>query len=87
VTSAVQPGALDVAKLERLIARHDPQGKARAIVVRSYDHSITIGGGRQGGPIVDLDSGAARTDIGALASLFLTARRLHEPSCSRRAGW
>lgn len=78
VTLALKPGTLDAGKIERLMARHDPQGKARAISVRSYDNSMTIGGGRQGGPIVDLGDGSVRSDASALANLFLTSRRLHE---------
>jgi uncharacterized iron-regulated membrane protein len=78
VTTGLRPGSLDAARIERLVARHDPQGKARAISVRSYDRSMTVGGGRQGGPIVDLDSGEARARTGPLAELFVTARRLHE---------
>jgi uncharacterized iron-regulated membrane protein len=78
VMSGVRAGSLDTAKLARLLAQHDPDGKARAITVRSYAGALTIGGGRQGGPTIDIDTGAKLADAGTLANVLQTSRRMHE---------
>ncbi|MEZ5849289.1 MAG: PepSY-associated TM helix domain-containing protein [Hyphomicrobiaceae bacterium] len=78
VSRAIAPGKLDVAKLETFLARHDPEGKARGLSYRSYDGTVTIGGGRGGGTIVDVGSGQTVADASPLAKALVTARRLHE---------
>ncbi|MFO0987945.1 MAG: PepSY-associated TM helix domain-containing protein [Alphaproteobacteria bacterium] len=82
---AVQPGTLTPARIEQLLARHDPQGQARAIAYRSYDNTLTIGGRGQG-KIVDAASGEARPGPSGLASFLVTSRRLHE-TLLLDAGW
>ena len=46
VTRAIEPGALTVSKTEALLNQHDPDGKAKALVYRSYDGTLTINGTR-----------------------------------------
>ncbi|MEZ5843018.1 MAG: PepSY-associated TM helix domain-containing protein [Hyphomicrobiaceae bacterium] len=77
VTSAIKPGALTADRLEALIARHDPQGRQRAVAHRSYDGTISLGG-RGSAKVVDVATGELRAGPSSLASLFVTARRLHE---------
>lgn len=71
--------SLTPARIEALLARHDPAGKAKALAYRSYDGSLTIGGGR-GAPGLRLDvaTGERLARPGALANAFATARQLHE---------
>jgi uncharacterized iron-regulated membrane protein len=79
VGRAIAPGSLTVDKVEALLARHDPQGKARAISHRSYDGTLTVGGGRGGaGTVVDVATGQSVAGPSALASTLVTARRMHE---------
>lgn len=78
VTRAIQPGTLTVEKVQALLAKYDPNGEARGIVHRSYDHTLTIGAGRGGGRIVDTDSGVARKGPSPVTELLSTTRQLHE---------
>jgi PepSY-associated TM region len=76
---SVQPGRLNAAKIEGLIAKHDPAGKARGLSYRSYDGTLTIGGGRGApGTIVDIATGERVPGPGALSGVFGTSRFLHE---------
>jgi uncharacterized iron-regulated membrane protein len=77
VTQSVAPGSLTPAKVQSLLARHDPQGRARALSYRSYDDTLTISAGSRGGTAVDAATGA-QTAPSALASMLGTMRRLHE---------
>lgn len=72
------PGTVTAQKLDELLVRHDPDGKARGVALRPYDGSLVISGVRDGSLTVDLATGAERADIGPLASLFGASRRLHE---------
>lgn len=76
---STQPGSLSVAKIEAALARHDPSGKAKALTYRSYDGTLTIGGGR-GNPGITLSAatGERVPGPGALSDVFGTSRRLHE---------
>ncbi len=82
---AIQSGALTPAKIEALLQRHDPQGRASAIAYRSYDNTLTIGARGQG-KIVDASSGEAQPGPSGLANFLVTARRLHE-TLLLDAGW
>jgi uncharacterized iron-regulated membrane protein len=77
VTSAIKPGSLTADRMVSLLAKHDPDGKARAISYRSYDGTLTIGG-RGGGKTIDVASGEALSGPSTLASVLTTSRRLHE---------
>jgi uncharacterized iron-regulated membrane protein len=75
---AITPGALTVSKIEALLNQHDPDGKARSLVYRSYDGTLTISAGRGGGTVVGVASGQELAGPSALANLLVTARRMHE---------
>lgn len=77
-TAAIRAGSLDAATVERALARHDPDGRARSVAFRSYDRSLVISAGRGGGTVVDADSGEARPGLSTTANVLLSARRLHE---------
>lgn len=79
VTRAIEPGRVTAERIAALLAKHDGKGEARAIVHRSYDRTLTIGGGRGGGGVVaDVVSGEARPGISAMANLLGTSRGMHE---------
>ncbi len=79
VVGKTVPGSLNAARIEALLAKHDPAGKARGIGYRSYDNTLSIGGGR-GTPPTTIDVATSELTAGpsALANTFMTSRRLHE---------
>ena len=79
VVGSIAPGTLTPAKVEALLAKHDAGGQARGINFRSYDRTLTIGGGRGNpGKVVDVGTGELRPGPGTLASVLVTSRQLHE---------
>ncbi|MBL8591008.1 MAG: PepSY domain-containing protein [Methylobacteriaceae bacterium] len=68
------PGALDAARVEALLDRHDPEGKARGLAYRPYENALTL----IGGPSIDVKTGERLAAPGALSSLFGQSRGLHE---------
>jgi uncharacterized iron-regulated membrane protein len=86
VVRAIEPGSLTPAKIQGLLSQHDPNGQARALVYRSYDHTLTISAGRGGGTVVDVATGQALPGPSAMANLLVTTRRMHE-SLLFDAGW
>jgi uncharacterized iron-regulated membrane protein len=86
VTRAIAPGALSVSKVEALLSQHDPDGKAKALVYRSYDGTLTINGLRGSGIVVDVASEQELPGPSSLANLLTTARRMHERLLIN-AGW
>jgi uncharacterized iron-regulated membrane protein len=78
VTRAITPGALSVSKIEAVLSQHDPDGKAKALVYRSYDGTLTINGLRGSGIVVDVASGRELAGPSSLANLLTIARRMHE---------
>jgi hypothetical protein len=87
VVGAIEPGSLTPAKIEALLAAHDAGGKARGLTFRTYDHTLTIGGGRgTAGTVVDITTGKVQPEQSALTNVFVTARRIHE-RLAIDAGW
>lgn len=86
VGRAIEPGLLSPAKIETLLKQHDPGARARSLVFRSYDKTLTMSAGRGGGTVVDVATGQALAGPSALANTFVTARRLHE-TLLIDAGW
>jgi PepSY-associated transmembrane protein len=78
VIGAIKPGSVDAAKIERLLVKHDPEARARGLSLRSYANTLTLGIGRQAGPIVDLETEDIARTPSALANWLQTSRRLHE---------
>lgn len=78
---SVKPGSLTAERVETLLARHDPQGRARAINLRPYDDALIIASAPPGPSFaVDLATGEEiRAGERVLWSdIFTTSRRLHE---------
>lgn len=78
VTGSIVPGSLSAERVQTLLAQHDPNGQARALVYRSYDGTLTMGAGRGGGVTVDVASGEAKPGPSALAAVMGVMRGLHE---------
>jgi uncharacterized iron-regulated membrane protein len=77
VTSA--SGRVTVDTLNAILAKHDPESRARSLVVRGYAGNVSIGGAQRGAAThIDLASNERVASPGALADLFTTSRRLHE---------
>lgn len=71
---AVTPSSVGAA-----LAKHDPDGRARSIVVRGYDGTLSIGGAQRGQQMtIDLARNERVAAPGALATMFGSARRMHE---------
>jgi uncharacterized iron-regulated membrane protein len=77
VVQSIEPNTLTPASIESLLRRHDPTGQQRALAYRSYDKTLTIGG-RGVGKVVDVTNGEVRSGPSTLATLLVTARRVHE---------
>jgi uncharacterized iron-regulated membrane protein len=67
---------LPLDRLEAILQKHDPDAKARSLVIRSYAGTLSIAGGEN--ITVDIASGEKAASPGALAVWFTTSRRLHE---------
>ncbi|MBS0519105.1 MAG: PepSY domain-containing protein [Proteobacteria bacterium] len=78
IDRAVKPGTLTADRIEALLAQHDPQGKARMLGYRSYDHALMIGVDRRNSTTVDVETGAALPGQSGLTAFLITCRRLHE---------
>ncbi|NJO54741.1 MAG: PepSY domain-containing protein [Bacteroidales bacterium] len=78
--SAIQPGSLALADVEQIVARHDPRGQARGLMISPLDGTLTLMASTPGsGTTVDLATGERADPAGASwSSLFMTSRRLHE---------
>jgi hypothetical protein len=80
VDSAVRPGSITTEMLGAALAKHDPDAKARTLMLRAYAGTVSIGGAQRGSGLVHVDLASQQRveSPGALASLFLSTRRVHE---------
>ena len=77
-TASVKPGSVSADQLTALVAKYDPAGKARGLIIDPRLHILTLQGvGADGSTDVDLSSGAEAGAHGALRDFFLANRRLH----------
>ncbi|WP_439575459.1 PepSY domain-containing protein [Phreatobacter sp.] len=84
---ATRPGSLDAARIEAILDRHDPEGKARSLTFRAYENRLSIGGVRPDDTIdVDIRTGAELTEGGTVSDLFYYSRVLHE-TLMLELGW
>jgi PepSY-associated TM region len=62
------------------LQKHDPQGKATGLSLRSYEHSLTIAGAGEDGEVeIDLASGEVMEEGGfAWSDILRTSRGLHQ---------
>jgi uncharacterized iron-regulated membrane protein len=88
----IRPGrSITPANLDAHLLRSDPDGQARSLSIRTYDNTLTIGGGGRGGRggsiVIDLRTGERATPAGpgmknsleaGWWDIFLVARRMHE---------
>jgi uncharacterized iron-regulated membrane protein len=78
----IQPGTrapVTADALDAVLAKHDPAGGARALVIRSYAGIVSISGARRSDAThVDLATNEKASSPGALAAFFTVSRRLHE---------
>jgi uncharacterized iron-regulated membrane protein len=74
--TAVQPGTLAVATLQRAYDRADPEGRARGLAVNALEGRLRLIGGS--GPEIDLASGEAAATPAPVGAVFGWARRTHE---------
>jgi uncharacterized iron-regulated membrane protein len=72
-------GSLTADTVDAVLAKHDPTGAARSLVVRGYSGIVSIGGARRGDATHVVLSTNERVDSpGAMAETFAISRRLHE---------
>lgn len=84
---AIRPGTLDAPRIEAILERHDPEGKARSLTFRAYENRLSIGGVRPDDTIdVDVRTGAELTEGGTVSDLFYYSRVLHE-TLMLELGW
>lgn len=77
IGSGAKPLSADT--ITAVLAKHDPDGKARSLVIRSYADTMSIGGAQRGQMThVDLATNEKIASPGPLATLFSTSRQLHE---------
>lgn len=79
VTQSVQPGAVTADAVAAVLAKNDPQAKAKALFMRNYTGTVSIGGA-PGSAVthIDLATNTPVANPGLLANIFSTSRRLHE---------
>jgi uncharacterized iron-regulated membrane protein len=77
--AAIKPGSLTLEKVDGLIAKHDPENKARALFIDPYENSFSLlGVGPEGSIDVDLTTGADVEDDSQLSEWMSWSRRTHE---------
>lgn len=79
--TGIEPGTLTVEEVQKYLAKHDPEGKARGLSHRAYENTLTIdGAGPEGEVEIDLVTREPAVDDGSwsLSEFFRTNRRLHE---------
>ncbi len=78
-TVAIKPGTLSFEKVDGLIARHDPDNKARGLFIDPYENSFSlIGVGPDGSVDVDLTTGADVEEDSQLSEWMSWSRRVHQ---------
>ena len=79
--SSIEPNTLTVEEIGKYLAKHDPEGKARALSYRSYENTLTIdGAGPEGEVEIDLLTREPSVEDGSWSwsEFFRSNRRLHE---------
>ena len=77
----VEPGSLTAEEIKGYLAKHDPEGKARALSHRTYENTLTIDGAGPDGEVeIDLFTREPSVEDGSWAwsEVFRYNRRLHE---------
>jgi uncharacterized iron-regulated membrane protein len=72
-------GRISADTVNAVLAKHDPDSKARSLVMRAYAGNVSLGGTQRGDAVhVDLARNEKIASPGSLAELLTTSRRLHE---------
>jgi len=78
-TAGIAPGSITLAKIEDQLARHDPDGKARALRIDHFEKTLSIqGAGRGSSVTVDLKTGDRTGGRSWIGDLMSWARPVHE---------
>ncbi len=78
-TVAIKPGSLTLEKIDGLIAKHDPENKARGLFIDPYENSFSlIGVGPEGSIDVDLSTGQDVEEDSVLSEWMSWSRRVHQ---------
>ncbi|MCC7345938.1 MAG: PepSY domain-containing protein [Variibacter sp.] len=78
-TAGVKPGSITLAQLEGYLAKHDPEGRARALRFDHFEKTLTIQGvGADGSVDIDLKSGGEPGDESWVSEWMSWARPVHE---------
>lgn len=75
-TMSVVPGSIDLSRVEKVLARFDPDGKARGLAIDGASGHLRLLG--ISAPEIDLSTGEPATTTASLNDLFQWARRNHE---------
>lgn len=75
-TVSVTPGSVSLPRLEQVLNRYDPDGKARGLAIDGASRHLRLLG--VNAPEIDLATGEAATTAAPLNDLFQWARRNHE---------
>lgn len=77
--AGIKAGSISLAQVEDYFAKHDPDGKARALRIDHYEKNLTISGvGPDGYVSVDLKSGGEAADDSWLSEWIRWSRPVHE---------
>lgn len=79
--SSIETGTLTVDEVSRYLSKYDPEGKARGLVHRPYENTLTIDGvGPEGEIEIDLVTRepSIEDNSWSLSEFFRSNRRLHE---------
>jgi len=77
-TQSIRPGSLSHARLEALIKRHDPEGRAPALTIEAGDNILTLEGPGRGNNIkIDIATGELATKATPLSDFIGGAKELH----------
>ena len=83
VVSSMAPHSVDAAKLEAILAKHDPEGKADRIVLQPYSRALVVG---NRGVAIDVDTGEPSAAPSAVLSFFQVVRNIHEKLLLEKVG-
>lgn len=78
-TAGIHPGTVTLAQIEGYLAKHDPDGKARALRIDHFEKTLSVQGDGRGGPVtIDLRTGGAANERSWISQWISWARPVHE---------
>lgn len=76
-TASIAPGSLTLEKVSGLLARHDPEGKARGLRIDTFENTMSLQGVGDGVDI-DLATGAETDEESWLSDVLGASRGVHQ---------